>query len=444
MTLIQSSSGNDLLPTDSHFQIDLNWKPIPPHREDCGIVKVVWLQGTPYDMGYQHGQLLHDEIASLPRWFITSLHLFAKRFGLARFARRRSFQDIVEESEGLAAATIDIGLTVESCLAIALADVFQAFLRDTLPLLFKYQVDFRQWFPAINLGCSQFFAAGQATVDGRLYHGISLDCPRHPVQYWLDHTTVFVRQPDNGIPHVAIAVPGALWCNSGINAAGVSLSFNTAHPGSFKGFSLNGQSPVQLMSQVLKHASSYHEARAFVTAQSPMISSLIAIADGKSKQAGVFEMTAQAIAVRELDEIGVLYATNHFVAPTMKNRDQTPPRLSSTSRYKRFQQLLEPHELHSRYGTIDLEGMIRILRDRTNPNTLKESPLSVYDDNASIATNGTLRQVIFDSANLHFSIATGTIPVSANPFMHFSLADLLNLPQPISSPLVTHIPHIDR
>ena len=41
------------------------WKPIAPHREDRGPIKVVWLRGTPYEMGYQHGQLLHDEIASL-------------------------------------------------------------------------------------------------------------------------------------------------------------------------------------------------------------------------------------------------------------------------------------------------------------------------------------------------------------------------------------------
>ncbi|HEY9597750.1 MAG TPA: C45 family peptidase [Cyanophyceae cyanobacterium] len=431
MTLTASSSSDDQFHSCSHFQLDPNWKPLAPHREDRGSVKVVWLQGTPYEMGYQHGQLLHDEIGSLPWWFITSLKIFAKHLGLARFAKRRSFPDIIEESEGLAAATADIGLTVESCLALALADVFQAFLRDTLPMLFNYKVDFHPWLPTLDLGCSQFFVARQATTNGQLYHGNNLDCPRHPIQYWLKHTTVFVRQPNQGIPHLSIAIPGAIWPNSGLNAAGISLAFNTAHPGRLREFSLNGRSHVQIMAQILKYASTYSEARTLLAAQSHMASGLIAVADGKSRQAGVFEITAQHTAIRELDEIGVLYVTNHFVAPTMKNRDQTPPRPSSVTRYDRFQQLLEPHGLHSRYGKIDSEEMMRILRDRINPYTLEESSLDTYDDNASIATNGAIRQVVFDPTNLCFWMATGEVPVSANPFMQFSLAELLHLPKPL-------------
>ncbi|HEY9622245.1 MAG TPA: C45 family peptidase [Crinalium sp.] len=419
--------------SDDQFynQKNLHWTPIAPRREDRGNVKVVWLQGSPYEMGYQHGQLLHDEIAALPRWFITSLKVFAKHLGLARFAKRRSFQDIIEESNGLAAATADLGLTVESCLAIALADVFQAFLRDALPVLLNYNVDVRQWFPAVDLGCSQVFVTHRATTDGRLYHGNNLDCPRKPIQYWLKHTTVFVRQPNRGIPHVSIAIPGAIWPNSGLNAAGISLAFNTAHPGRLSEFSLKGRSHVQIMAQILQYARSYSDAKRFMASQTHLVSGLIAVADGKSKQAGVFETTAQQTAIRELDETGVLYVTNHFVTPEMKSRDQTPPRLSSTTRYDRFRQMLDPHGLHSCYGKIDLNEMMQILRDRINPYTLRESPLEMYDDNASIATNGVLRQVIFDPANLCFWIATGDVPVAANPFTAFSLAELLNIQEPL-------------
>ncbi|MEO1149048.1 MAG: hypothetical protein AAFY26_26145, partial [Cyanobacteria bacterium J06638_22] len=37
-----------------------NWQPVSSRREDYGKIKVVWLQGTPYEMGYQHGTLLRD------------------------------------------------------------------------------------------------------------------------------------------------------------------------------------------------------------------------------------------------------------------------------------------------------------------------------------------------------------------------------------------------
>jgi len=72
---VQELGVNDLgvaASASSPFQIDPNWCPIPARREDRGRVKVVWLQGTPYEMGYQHGMLLHDEIACLPRWVPTT------------------------------------------------------------------------------------------------------------------------------------------------------------------------------------------------------------------------------------------------------------------------------------------------------------------------------------------------------------------------------------
>lgn len=407
--------------------------PIPAHREDRGRVKIVWLQGTPYEMGYQHGQLLHDEIACLPAWFIASLNFVATHLRLGQFARQRSFQDVAAECEGLAAATADLGFTVESCLAIAFGDVFQQLLRDAIPMLLGYKVDMREVLPALDLGCSQMVAARNATRDGRLYHGDSLDCPRQPMSYWLNHPTVFVRQPHDGIPHVAIAVPGAVWPNSGLNAAGISLALNTARPARFGELRRSGCSHVQMMAQVLKHATSYAAARTLITTQSHMKSDLILVADGNTQQAGVFEITGRHLVVRELDDTGVLYVTNHFVHPEMQHRCRIPTR-SSQLRYQRYQQLLEPGSTHSHYGRIDAPAMVEILRDRIHPQTLQESPLGTYDDNFTLATNGALRQVVFDPAGLNFWLATGDVPVPANPFVGFSLGELLELPNAIACP----------
>jgi hypothetical protein len=158
-----------------------------------------------------------------------------------------------------------------------------------------------------------------------------------------------------------------------------------------------------------------------------MRANIISIANGKSRQAGVFEMTGKSIAVRELDDKGVLYATNHFVAPHMLDKDiESSP--SSSLRYDRFQQLLEPGEQYSRYGKIDPGVMVEILRDRVNPYTLKASSPNVYDDDASIASNGALWQVVFDPERLLFWIAAGKVPVTSNPFVCFSVGKMLNLP----------------
>lgn len=162
--------------------------------------------------------------------------------------------------------------------------------------------------------------------------------------------------------------------------------------------------------------------------QPRMRANIIPIADGKSRQAGVFELTGKHMTVRELDEKGVLYATNHFVSPEMEDKDIDPPPQSSPPRYDRFKQLLEPGGSYSRYGKIDPGVMVEILRDRINPYTFKASPLDVYDDDASIGGNGALWQVMFDPERLLLWIAAGEVPVASNPFVCFSLGEMLGFP----------------
>ncbi len=412
------------------------WNPVASHRQDRGIVKVVWLQGTPYEMGYQHGKLLHDEIADLPLPTLQAANFLGKHLGLADFSRKRCFSNVIEECEGLVAATKDIGMTMTASLVLAFGDVLQEYFADTLPQIFNDGSGFSSGTPN-RVACSQFVASGAATVDGRLYHGRSLDNNGKPNAYWLKHPTVFIRQPNDGIPHMFISVPGMVWPNSGMNASGITLALNTGHPKDVTRLSTTGRSHVQMMARILSNANSYAEARTFMRSQRRMAADLILIADGMSRRAGVFELIATSIGIRELGSSGVLYMANHFVSPEMQGEDRDPPSTSSLIRHERFKQLLEPGGPHSKHGKIDPAVMIQVLRDRVNPTTLKESPSTIYDDNASIATNGVVRQVVYDPQRLLFWLATGSVPVPNNPFVGFSLGEMLNLPNAVScQPLI--------
>lgn len=365
-------------------------------------------------MGYQQGKLLHDEISSLPKELIEGLGFFGRSLGLARLAMRRSDSDAIAECKGLVAATQDLGLTLDGCMMLAFGDVYHEFFGYALPnILF-------------NDGCSHFVATGKATVDGRLYYAHSLDRNGQPIDYLLKNPTVFVRQPNDGIPHVSINAPGFFWGYEGMNATGITISIDNARPTPDE-LSASGGSNVQTMARILKHASSYKQARDLMESQPRMRANIIPIADSKSRQAGVFEMTGKSMAAREVDDRGVLYATNHFVAPQMVNKD-IESSASSSLRYDRLQQLLEPGEQYSRYGKIEPGIMVEILRDRINPYTLKTSLPNIYDDDASIASNGALWQVVFDPERLLFWIAAGKVPVTSNPFVCFSLGEMLNLP----------------
>lgn len=403
-----------------------DWQPIPPKREDFGKIKVVWLQGTPYDMGYQHGELLRDEIASLGREVINSLNFFGRALGLGRLSRRRSFPGVYDECRGLADATADIGMTLEGCMVLALGDVYQEYFSYLLPNVLFYD------------GCAHFIASGEATVDGRFYHGWTLDNNGGPLPYWADNPTILIRQPSNGIPHVFITVPGMIWPNGGFNAEGIIISNNTSHPALFEDLDLYGRSTVQLMAQVSQFARTFEDALEIMESNNRMRSNLVIISDARSERAGVFELLGFDMGLRELDGNGLLYMTNHFADPDFVGRDASNE--SSFNRFLSFEQMLEPDGIRSLYGEIDPEVVVEILRDRTNPNTLEVSPLDVKDDDASIGGNGSHRQVVFDPEGLRFWMTNSEVsqPIPESPFVCFSMRDLLGLEnaEPCTAPMI--------
>ena len=62
-----------------------------------------------------------------------------------------------------------------------------------------------------------------------------------------------------------------------------------------------------------------------------MRANLVIISDAKAGKAGVFEVLGRDMGVRELNQNGILYMTNHFVSPEMTGRDETDP--STFSRF---------------------------------------------------------------------------------------------------------------
>lgn len=413
-------------PTISPAQIaeflPANWQPVAPHREDRGIIKVVWLQGTPYEMGYQHGQYLHDEIASLGD-VLDALRFAGRGLALGRLAAQRSFPEIVAECQGLTDATQDIGMTMDACLVLAYGDVYQEIFGNTLPRVLFWN------------GCSQWVATGNATKDGRLYHGSTLDNDEKPIDYIMNNPVVFVRQPNDGLPHVFITYPAVVWPNWGLNIAGITLGLDTVRPGPGE-LSFQGGSNVQIMGQILKTATSFAEARQIMETQPRVHADLIMIADGKSQEAGVFEFTGKNLGVRELQENGALYVTNHIALEEMFDRQQFPLGQSSLLRFERLTQLMEPDGINSFYGKLDPASMAKIGRDRVNPQTLEASPFDVFDDDASPGGNGSLRQGLYDPDKLLLWVAAGAPPVPENPFVCFSLGEMLNFPdaKPCESP----------
>ena len=164
--------------------------------------RVATLQGSPYEIGFQHGRLLGREMRRLGNSVLFSVGLYYS------IEKRRWFLDVMrgawkrlvphipkeylDEMRGMADGS---GQPLEH---VQLSNVF--------PALFH---------------CSGFAVFGKATQGGKLYHGRVLD---YMVDIALQYdAVVFVVKKDGAIPFANVAYAGFLGSVSGMNAEQVAL-----------------------------------------------------------------------------------------------------------------------------------------------------------------------------------------------------------------------------
>ncbi len=166
---------------------------------------VLHLKGTPYEMGFQHGALLRDNVRKNMNHLVnvkcqTALVEFSgfkiKPKTAVRmiikiqkdYVPKKYFQEIA----GLAAGA---GLKEED-----------AQIGNFIPEMFH---------------CSGFALMNSATKDGTLYHGRVLD---YAVDWGLqDHAVIIVAEPNGGIPFVNITYAGFIGSVTGMNTKQVSI-----------------------------------------------------------------------------------------------------------------------------------------------------------------------------------------------------------------------------
>ena len=164
---------------------------------------IVYLHGSPYEMGYQQGTLLKTACLENLRAFtqFASDRGFTRNDSVHLWEQVKGFipEEYLVEMQGLADAT---NLTLED---VGIGNV--------LPM----------W-----VFCSGFIAWGPATRNGSLLHARSLDfylTIRDPVSgnYVQDNAVLFVRDPDDGYASLDPSIAGLVGSTGGFNEHGVSV-----------------------------------------------------------------------------------------------------------------------------------------------------------------------------------------------------------------------------
>ena len=161
---------------------------------------VAVVRGTPYEMGYQLGQLFGEQIRGVIPTLVESV---SKEMGLSSsdlqevWARTSAYGDDRLEQELT-------GLADGSGLSLATLQSMHA-----IPLLMPYS-------------CSSIAAWGEATVDGHLYQTRNLDWNIEIGVH--NYPMVVLYIPNQGVPHIVPSFAGMIGAHTGMNAKGIALS----------------------------------------------------------------------------------------------------------------------------------------------------------------------------------------------------------------------------
>jgi hypothetical protein len=321
---------------------------------------VLYLTGTPLEMGYANGaltqQFIHRHEAVLvellqrvaPYRWTQFLLKFVTVYKNRRLAENVPLEQQVEM----------LGLTLGCPDAHpGLGPYYHRILNYHAAQDISYMM---MNSPLIRRGCTAFGAWGATTPEGHLLLGRNFDWEPHPV--FDEDRLVVICEPAEGIPFISLAWAGMVGCVSGMNRDGLSVTVNGA-PSRLP--SAAGTPTCLVARELLQHARTLAEATAILRRRRVFVSALFLVGSQKDGRFVVVEKTPERMAVREAGQRSYLVCANHYQTPELAEDalNQTFKRMdTSVARYARMEELLEQSA-----GALTPNQCAALLRDRRLP-----------------------------------------------------------------------------
>ncbi len=401
---------------DTKIKVEGNLRTFGPARiEKCGNIFVGFFEGSDYEMGYQHGRLLKDEVRE---GVIPYLYNFAKLL-MDDVSGVKIFNDIVRMLaqkffyERLIKAIPDkildsyIGLADgagfdrnQLYIVVGFADMLQV---ASGILNRRYRV---VSLPPIHL-CTSIVAWGSATKDGKLIHGRNLDYEAYNV--WERFPLIARVKPDNGIPYTYFSSVGVHSGGlTGINDYGLAFNVHTKFT-SRVGFS---GPPMQVVGDyVLRNAKSIEEAEKIIKGMKYNCGWTFVLSQDKPPYAKAFEIDAKDIEDVKFEK-DYLVTTNCYKSQRLKKREISINRtmdINFVSRLRRIKELAEKY-----YSKIDAQVAVDMMSDNFSPYDNR----NIYDRN-TIAQLSTIQSLVMNVTDRIYYFAEGRAPVPYGKYFVF-------------------------
>jgi len=241
-------------------------------------VKILHVSGSNYEMGYQHGSLLKEEVRQDLRAFLNYSNA-SMDYLLDIWNEMKDYvpQEYIEEMQGMAdGADVSFDELAAANMVVIVGDMG---------------------------GCFGISAWGDATKDGRLYHTRSFDQPFNisdPVtgRYAHENSVLIVRNPDDGYASLNPSVAGTMHGGGGINEQGIAIGQQICWSKDYTLHGTPGQFRVQM---VLDHASSALEAIDILATNRDLGWNFV-VSDSKVPIGYVVETTANFVYIGTFDD----------------------------------------------------------------------------------------------------------------------------------------------
>lgn len=344
---------------------------------------VVYLKGSPFEIGYAEGVLMQDKMHTLENEFLEMIKGYVPQHWIMELLkdyviyRNRHLSDYVPLDYRL-----EIYGTTLGCPDIHPEE--GSFYNRLLNYHAAHDVSYMMIDnPLVSrAGCTAFGAWGSATENKHLITGRNFDW--EAAEVFSRDRVVMMCEPDDGIPFISLSWAGMAGVVSGMNRVGVSVTVNGA-PSSLPS---KTATPVAMVArEIMEKAHNLDEALKILKDAKVFVSTLWLVGSRADGKFVVVEKTPDATQVREPEGDSIVCG-NHFQTPGLKDNPRNTNYIAeatSVSRETRLKELMQQAQ-----GKISAPEAVEFLRDRDLPGGVFAGNGHRATLNAFIATHATV------------------------------------------------------
>jgi hypothetical protein len=298
---VTSIQGELEISSKSEDHINIIQKGMCTNQENITILHV---NGTHYEMGYQHGYYLRDKVQENLRAFIAyTSYSYEELVEIWNQMKPYVPDEYLEEMQGLAdGAEVNATDVAAAYMVIVVGDIG---------------------------GCFGVSTWGRSTSDGELIHVRSFDQPmdiQDPITgtYVHENAVLVIRNPTDGYASISPSVAGSMHGGGGMNSQAIALGQQVCWSNDY---TFHGIPALLRVQMALDHASILDDAVKILTENKTLGWNFI-VSDGKLKQGVAVEVTGNHSYIGTYDNPAesnkpfwslqdTVRRTNFFIDPTI-------------------------------------------------------------------------------------------------------------------------------